>query len=109
MTTRDTARSTIESVRESLISLSHFVHEHPETNYEEFLTSAAVADAVERAGFQVERNAGGLPTAFKATKGTGSLHVVFCAEYDALPISFKASRAFVPSQGAAEACASLPV
>ena len=85
MTTRDTARSTIESVRESLISLSHFVHEHPETNYKEFLTSAAVADAVERAGFQVERNAGGLPTAFKATKGTGSLHVVFCAEYDALP------------------------
>ena len=27
----------------------------------------------------------GLPTAFRATKGSGPLHVVVCAEYDALP------------------------
>ncbi len=85
MSTRDTARSAIDSSREALVALSHFVHAHPETNYEEFVSSAAVADAAEKAGFTVERNAGGLPTAFRATKGTGSLHIVFCAEYDALP------------------------
>lgn len=85
MTTRDIARSAIESSREQLIALSHFIHEHPETNYEEFLSAAAVADAVEKAGFNVERQAGGIETAFKATSGNGSLHVVLCAEYDALP------------------------
>jgi amidohydrolase len=85
MTTRDIARSAIESSREQLIALSHFIHEHPETNYEEFLSAAAVADAVEKVGFNVERKAGGIETAFKATSGNGSLHVVLCAEYDALP------------------------
>jgi amidohydrolase len=33
----------------------------------------------------VERGSAGLPTAFRATRGSGALHVAFCAEYDALP------------------------
>jgi amidohydrolase len=85
MTARDTVRASIEANRDSLVALSHYVHEHPEINYQEFHSCAAVADATEQAGFVVERNAGGLATAFRATKGTGSLHIVFCAEYDALP------------------------
>ena len=39
----------------------------------------------ERAGLDVERGIASRPTAFRATKGSGDLHIVFCAEYDALP------------------------
>ena len=46
---------------------------------------SAVAAAAEAAGLAVERGAAGLPTAFRATAGSGSLAVALCAEYDALP------------------------
>jgi amidohydrolase len=75
----------IEGSRGELVGLSHFIHAHPELGYEEHASSSAVANAAERAGFDVERGSAGLATAFRATKGTGSFHVVYCAEYDALP------------------------
>lgn len=75
----------IEGAKHELVSLSHYIHAHPELGYEEFVSSAALADAAERWGFDVERGSAGLPTAFRATRGAGSFHVVYCAEYDALP------------------------
>jgi amidohydrolase len=81
----DVAAEAVREHADDLIALSHFVHAHPELGYEEFLSSAAVADAAERAGFSVERGIASLPTAFRATKGSGGLHVVYCAEFDALP------------------------
>ena len=81
----DAARRAIDDVAPDLIKLSHFVHAHPELGYVEFESAEAVAWAAERAGFDVERAIAGLPTAFRATKGTGELNIVFCAEYDALP------------------------
>jgi amidohydrolase len=81
----DTAANAVREHADDLIALSHFVHAHPELGYEEFLSSAAVADAAELAGFGVERGIASLPTAFRASKGSGALHVVYCAEFDALP------------------------
>jgi amidohydrolase len=81
----DTAASAVRAHAEDLIALSHFVHAHPELGYEEFLSAGAVADAAEQAGFSVERGIASLPTAFRATKGSGALHVTYCAEFDALP------------------------
>jgi amidohydrolase len=81
----DQARRAIEDERDTLVSLSHFVHAHPELGYEEFVSSAALADQLEVWGFDVEREAAGLATAFRATKGVGDFHVVYCAEFDALP------------------------
>jgi amidohydrolase len=75
----------IEEARGELVELSHFIHAHPELGYEEYESSVALADAAERRGFDVERGSAGLPTAFRATKGSGRFHVVYCAEYDALP------------------------
>lgn len=75
----------IEKSRDELVALSHFIHAHPELGYEEFLSSEAVASAAENVGFHVERGIAGLATAFRATSGNGALHVVFCAEFDALP------------------------
>jgi amidohydrolase len=85
MSALETAREAIAARREALIALSHFVHAHPELGYEEFESSAAAANALEAAGFTVERGSAGLTTAFKATVGSGPLHLVYCAEFDALP------------------------
>ena len=85
MSARESVAGAVELARTELVELSHFIHAHPEMGYEEFQSAAAVADAAERAGFSVERGSAGLPTAFRATYGTGELHVVLCAEYDALP------------------------
>ena len=81
----DTASAAIEAERGPLIDLSHFIHAHPELGYEEFASCEAVASAAEAAGFTLERAIASLPTAFRATKGSGDLHITFCAEYDALP------------------------
>ena len=85
MTPEEKAAAAIEKARGDLVALSHFIHAHPELGYEEFESSAAVAALAERYGFTVEREAAGLATAFRATIGSGDLHVVFCAEFDALP------------------------
>ncbi len=85
MSAADAARSAVLSSSQDLIALSHYVHAHPELGYEEFLTSEAVANEAEKHGFTVERGSGGLATAFRAVKGSGTLNIVLCAEYDALP------------------------
>lgn len=85
MSAQSLARETIEAARGDLVALSHFIHANPEMGYEEFKSAEAVAQACERAGFSVERGIASLPTAFRATTGDGELHVVICAEYDALP------------------------
>ena len=85
MSALESATEAIVAARADLVALSHFVHAHPELGYEEFQSAEAVAAAAERAGFEVERAIGSLPTAFRATKGSGTLHLVLCAEYDALP------------------------
>jgi amidohydrolase len=85
MSTVDTATNAVQGARDELVTLSHFIHAHPELGYEEFESAEAVAKAAEGAGFAVERGIASLPTAFRATKGTGDLHFVLCAEYDALP------------------------
>jgi amidohydrolase len=85
MTLQERASAAIDSVREELISLSHFIHEHPELGYEEYQASTVLSNFIEGQGFDVERGSAGLPTAFRATKGSGDLHVTYCAEYDALP------------------------
>ena len=81
----DAARRAIDDAARGLLELSHFIHAHPELGYEEHVSAEAVCAAAEAAGFRVERAIAGLPTAFRATKGTGELRIVFCAEYDALP------------------------
>jgi amidohydrolase len=77
------AARVVERRMPNLRSLSHDLHAHPETCFEEHRSAAAVAGMLE--GFEVTPGAYGLPTAFSARAGTGSLVVAICAEYDALP------------------------
>jgi len=85
MSAVDQASAAVRAARMELIGLSHFVHAHPELGYQEYESSAAVAALLEASGFTVERGIAGLDTAFRATKGSGELRLVYCAEFDALP------------------------
>src|SRR5207253_2229232 len=71
--------------RDRLVALSHRIHAHPELSFEEERAAAWCAEALDAAGFAVERGVGGLPTAFVARAGSGPLHLALCAEYDCLP------------------------
>ncbi|GGT85287.1 M20 family metallopeptidase [Actinomadura citrea] len=68
-----------------LVELSHRIHANPELAFEETRASAWVAEALAAAGFEVEHGCYELPTAVRATAGTGPVHIGICAEYDALP------------------------
>ena len=82
---KDAARRAIEAKRESLIGLSHRIHAKPELGFQEVESSQWVADAVAEAGYEVTKPAYDLETAFIGRAGSGALHLVICAEYDALP------------------------
>lgn len=63
------------------------IHAHPELGYEEHKASAWLCEALEQAGFEVDRGVAGMPTAFRAAVDTAADApvVAFLAEYDALP------------------------
>ncbi|MHB8188832.1 MAG: M20 family metallopeptidase [Ferrimicrobium sp.] len=82
---RDLIRATADHNWDRAYDLSHRIHSHPELGFEEYLASEWLSTELEQVGFNVERGVGSLPTAFEAVAGSGSLNVVICAEYDALP------------------------
>jgi amidohydrolase len=85
MTPKPGIQRRIVRIGDALVELSRRIHAHPELGFEEFRASAWLASALERAGYEVELEVFGMPTAFVARAGTGALHLVLCAEYDALP------------------------
>jgi amidohydrolase len=82
---KEAARERVEQARDELVALSHRIHANPELGFEEERACAWLCELLEGAGLEVERGVGELPTAFAARAGSGPLHVVVCAEYDALP------------------------
>ena len=81
--------ATVEAHRDEILDLSHRIHANPEPAYEERQAAAWVADSLARHGFQVERPAGSLETAVRATRrggrGGDGPRIGILAEYDALP------------------------
>jgi amidohydrolase len=82
---KEAARERVGQARDELVALSHRIHANPELGFEEERACAWLCELLDGAGLQVERGVGELPTAFAARAGSGPLHVVVCAEYDALP------------------------
>jgi amidohydrolase len=82
---KEAARERVTQARDELVALSHRIHANPELGFEEEQACAWLCELLEGDGLQVERGVGDLPTAFAARAGSGPLHVVVCAEYDALP------------------------
>ena len=82
---KGTACSEIDRQRSRLVDLSHRIHANPELSFEETRAAGWLCDYLDDVGFEVERGAYGLATAFSATKGSGRPCVAFLCEYDALP------------------------
>jgi len=82
---KDAAQRDVENRVETLVALSDDIHDRPETLFTERHASQQVASYLEEAGFQVSVGEYGLETSVVARAGSGPLHVVVCAEYDALP------------------------
>src|SRR5215468_4879044 len=85
MNPKDGARERLAAAETELFALSRRIHARPELAFEEEHAAGWLADALDAAGFRVERGVCDLPTAFVARAGSGPLHVAICAEYDALP------------------------
>ncbi|GAA1495358.1 amidohydrolase [Paeniglutamicibacter kerguelensis] len=75
----------ISLVHNDAVSLSHRIHSNPEIGFEEEKASRWMSEALDGAGYTVESGICGLPTAFRASIGTGDLNIALLAEYDALP------------------------
>ncbi|MDN5687225.1 MAG: amidohydrolase [Brachybacterium sp.] len=71
--------------RADVLAVARAIHADPELAFAEHRAHDRCADLLEGAGFTLERGLAELPTAFRATIGTGSLVAVLCVEYDALP------------------------
>jgi aminobenzoyl-glutamate utilization protein B len=65
-----------------------------EPGYLERRSSKLIADALEKAGFKVERGVAKIPTAFTATFGEGKPVIGILGEYDALPELSQAAMPF---------------
>ena len=75
----------VDSQGAKLVALSHRIHNNPETGFHEVKAAKWLSGYLETNGFDVERGICRLPTAFRATCGSGGLAIALMAEYDALP------------------------
>lgn len=77
----------IQTIRPELQELSEYIYEHPELSHEEFLSSKAHVELLEKHGFEVEYPYLGVETAFRAVYkgGKEGPAIAYLSEYDALP------------------------
>ena len=81
----------LDALSETLNAATKKIWEYAELALEEYRSARLLGELMEKEGFSVEFGAGGLPTAFVATYGTGNPVIGILGEYDALPgISQKA-------------------
>ncbi|KAI9254530.1 hypothetical protein BDA99DRAFT_518648 [Phascolomyces articulosus] len=77
---------TIQALDNELRDISLKIHNNPEIGNHEFKAHKLLTEYLEKNGFQVQKEAAGLETAFIAEFSNGpGRRVGFCAEYDALP------------------------
>jgi amidohydrolase len=74
-----------DGFRDDLIRLSREINADPELAYGEHRAVGRIVALLEKHGHRVERNLGGLATAFRARVGPPGPAVALLAEYDALP------------------------
>lgn len=75
----------IDDQVQALSQLSKEIWDKPELPFKEYFASELLADFMKEEGFQVETEYAGMPTAFKASWGSGKPVIGLLGEYDALP------------------------
>ena len=97
----------VGSYQEPAIAMAQDIWEFAELGYQEERSSGRLADFLAGRGFAVERGVADMPTAFVASRGTGSPVIGILAEFDALPGLSQAARperAPRAADGAGHAC-----
>ena len=79
-----TIAESIEKRARQLCDVAERIWEYAEIAFEEKKSAQLLCDVLEREGFHVAREAGGIKTAFVAEYGSGGPVIGLCAEYDAL-------------------------
>ena len=88
--------------QKKLIEISDAIWANAELAFQETKSSKILSDYAEANGFKVEKNIGGMPTAFVATYGSGEPVISILGEFDALPgISQKAQPTKEPLEAGA--------
>jgi amidohydrolase len=77
--------SALDPFKDDLVRLSREINADPELAYEEHRAVGRIVALLEKNGHRVERELGGLATAFRARVGPPGPAVALLAEYDALP------------------------
>lgn len=67
-----------------IIDVSDKIWSYAELGFQEFKSSALLADELKKAGFEVQMGVAGMPTAFVAKFGSGKPVIGVMGEYDAL-------------------------
>lgn len=76
----------IEDNRSIFVDLSNEIWGYAELGYKEFKSSKTLEDALEEAGFKLERGVADIPTAFTASYGNAEGPIIgILGEFDALP------------------------
>ena len=78
-------KAVLEKKRAEVENLSDQIFNLAETGFHEFQTVKLYEEALKKEGFEVICGLAGMPTAFRASYGSGKPSVGFLAEYDALP------------------------
>lgn len=77
----------LEANRQKFVEISHTISAHPEIGNQEYFAQETLTTLLEEAGFEVIKDIAGHETGFTASKDSKKEgpHIVFLAEYDALP------------------------
>ncbi|APV44051.1 amidohydrolase [Dehalogenimonas formicexedens] len=78
-------KESIDSQAAALKKIALGIHDNPELGFHEKQAAKWLTDHLVQNGFTVEMGIADLPTAWKATYGSGKPVIAFVGEYDALP------------------------
>lgn len=82
---KETALNYLNKKHDEVVDISKEIWANPELGHREYFASKRIAEFLESEGFDVELGYANMPTAIRATYGTGSPVIGLLAEYDALP------------------------
>ncbi len=83
--TKEDVVKSIDAGYDRYTSIAKKIWEFAEVGYRETKSSALLQEALSQAGFKVEKDVAGMPTAFIATYGSGKPVIGILGEFDALP------------------------
>ncbi|HEY1665066.1 MAG TPA: amidohydrolase [Trebonia sp.] len=84
MTILDEISKAVDERGGEFTALSDQIWDNPELRWNEFASVTAQIEVAERAGFTVQRQVAGIPTAFYAEHGTGGPVIAILGEFDSL-------------------------